>query len=117
MATSNNIIFNSTIIKPNLEDDKHEVKNDEYIKEFNLKAAMDNIWSIISYADMTIQKNEPFKMIKTNREQAVIDIQALLYDLFVISKLLSPFLPRTAEIIKDCVLNNKMPDQPLFLRK
>ena len=59
----------------------------------------------------------PFKKIKTQKQDAEIDIKFLLWDLHLVSELLTPFLPETSEKIKKCVLENKMPEKPLFLRK
>ena len=115
MATTNNVLFNKDFIEKN-----HDVFVQEYnqaINSFNLTKAMESIWEIVSWADRSIQSNQPFKKIKIDREAGEMDIKFLLWDLHLISDLLKPFLPETAEKIQACVLKNKMPEQPLFLRK
>ncbi len=115
MATSNNIIFDKDYINK-----EHDVLYKEYknaIDSFNLTQAMNSIWNIISWSDRSIQLNEPFKKIKIDRENAESDIKFLLGDLYLISEMLSSFLPETSEKIKKYILENKMPETPLFLRK
>ena len=115
MASANNINFDYDFI-----DKGHDIFYQEYKKSmnsFNLPQAMNAIWNIVSWKDGDIQKNEPFKKMKTDRAVAETDIKYLLWDLYLISELLKPLLPETAEKIKKCVLENKMPERPLFLRK
>lgn len=115
MATSNNITFDKDFI-----DKEHDVFYQEYkkaIDSFDLSRAMNSVWNVISWKDGDIQKKEPFKKIKIDRKTAETDIKFLLWDLYLISEMLESFLPETSKKIKDCVLNNKMPETPLFLRK
>ncbi|MEI8174329.1 MAG: methionine--tRNA ligase [bacterium] len=115
MATVNNILFDKDFI-----DKEHDSFYKDYknaISSFNLTQAMNAIWGIISWADQSIQSKQPFKKIKTQKQDAEIDIKFLLWDLHLVSELLTPFLPETSEKIKKCVLENKMPEKPLFLRK
>jgi methionyl-tRNA synthetase len=87
------------------------------IRNYNLKLAMDSIWACIGWADKYVQQEEPFKLIKTNEAEARYVIEILLSDLMQISEMLEPFMPETAKKIRDCILDNKAPLQPLFLRK
>ena len=115
MATSNNIFFDP--IFTNKEKDIFVMEYRNAMNVFNLNKAMASIWAIVSWADRSIQSNEPFKKIKTNREEGEMMIQVLLWDINLISELLVPFMPETASKIKECILQNKMPTEPLFLRK
>ncbi len=99
-------------------------ENDVFVKKYrkameicNLSEAISSIWDVISWADRSIQSNQPFKKIKINYSQAKTEIQFLLYDLKLISDLLLPFMPVTAKKIKDLLSNHKSPDTPLFPRK
>lgn len=115
MATTNNISFDKDFI-----DKEHDSFYKNYqnaINSFNLSQAMNAIWGIISWADQSIQLKQPFKKIKIDRHNAETDIKFLLWDLYFISELLTPFLPETSEKIKKLVSENKMPEKPLFLRK
>ncbi|MDP2705251.1 MAG: methionine--tRNA ligase [Patescibacteria group bacterium] len=88
------------------------------INSFDLKGAMDFIWAAhIMYDDAYIQKEEPFKKIKTDPEKAKIDIEFLLTDLFTIANHLSSFMPETSKKILSLLKENKAPETPLFLRK
>ncbi len=90
---------------------------DDAISDFNLKLAMDHIWAFVSEMDEKIQKEQPFKVIKVDKEKGIKMIKELVLELLHVSKLLEPFLPETAEKIKKCILENKMPATSLFLRK
>jgi methionyl-tRNA synthetase len=87
------------------------------LSNFNLKTALDRIWFFLSIYDLTIQNDAPFKLIKTEPEVAKNLMKGLVAGLYNIATMLEPFLPETAEKIKKCVLENKKPAQPLFLRK
>ncbi len=96
------------------------VFDDEIVNEFekfNLKQAMDFIWTKISKLDEIIQKEAPFKLVKTDLIKGQELIKNLVLDLFHIAKLLEPFLPETAIKIQEAIKINKMPETPLFLRK
>jgi len=115
MATANGIVFD-----PKEMGDTHEKITKRYQKvldEYNIKAAADIIWEVVTGADQSIQRNQPFKKIKEDRAGAEKDIQFLLHDLKLISELLKPIMPETARKIEACVLENKMPAEALFLRK
>jgi methionyl-tRNA synthetase len=81
-----------------------------FLGHYELQKATDAIWQKIAACDQFIQKNEPFKLIKINKEQAVKDIQLLLSKLHHIAVDLIPFLPATSEkilaVLKDPKLEN-----------
>jgi len=85
-------------------------------EDFNLQSAIDKVWDIVRYDDLFIQKEEPFKKIKTNPKEAQQNIQFLLSDLYIIGKLLRPFLPETSKKIFDAVSSSKEITTPLFPR-
>ncbi len=91
------------------------IKNE--IENFNLKNVIDLIWVKISKLDETIQKEQPFKLVKTDLEKGKEIIKNLVLDLWNIAKSLEPFLPETAKKIEDLIKENKKPETPLFLRK
>ncbi|OGI99577.1 methionine--tRNA ligase, partial [Candidatus Nomurabacteria bacterium RIFCSPLOWO2_02_FULL_40_10] len=88
-----------------------------YILLFNFTKACDVIWNKIANTDAYIQGSQPFKVIKEKKENGEKIIKILVGDLYLISKMLEPILPETALKIKECILQNKMPEKPLFLRK
>jgi len=87
------------------------------LDNFNPNKAMEDIWEKIQYLDGFIQKTEPFKKIKVDKEGAVRDLKEALHHLMGIAVSLEPLLPDTSKKIIDCVKENKSPENPLFLRK
>ncbi len=83
----------------------------------NIQQAADTIWRKISEADELIQKTEPFKLVKTDKEKGVGIIRGLVVDVYTIARMLNPFMPETMEKIKQAVKDNKMPPHSLFARK
>ncbi|MFH1455078.1 MAG: methionine--tRNA ligase [bacterium] len=97
-----------------------KVENQLYknaIENYNLQLAMNHIWIYISNLDEFIQKEQPFKIIKENKEKGKELIEKMVKELANIGKLLEPFMPQTSENIINLILANKMPEKPLFLRK
>ncbi len=81
----------------------------------NFQPAMDHIWSHIQHLDERISETEPFKLIKTNPEEAKIIIGELRAELLHIGRLLLPSMPETSTVIRAAVRANKKPDN-LFPR-
>ncbi len=69
------------------------------LENYELVKAADEIWKKIQGCDEYIQKTEPFKTIKTDKEKAVKDIKHLLNELQIIAVNLQPFLPHTSQQI------------------
>jgi methionyl-tRNA synthetase len=86
-------------------------------ENFNLKQVADSIWSSINDLDQTIQKEQPFKLIKTEPERAHGIVAGLLVSLYDVAVRLEPIMPNTAQTIQTLIKENKMPEAPLFLRK
>ncbi len=86
------------------------------LQYFEIKKAADEIWAHIVRADQFIQRTEPFKKIKIDAEGAKADLKQLLADLWLISSLLTPFMPKTAASIQE-TLRSGAAAQPLFPRK
>ncbi len=89
----------------------------EAIENFNLQKAMNCIWDKIALLDQKIQKEQPFALVKTDKEKGVALIKELVQSLNEIGVMLLPFLPTTAETILVCIRQNRMPEKPLFMRK
>lgn len=87
-----------------------------HFKNLESNKAGEFIWQEITKLDQYIQKTEPFKLIKTNPDEAKKIITELVEGMWVISTLLIPFIPETAIKIKEAISEWKMP-QPLFMRK
>ena len=94
-----------------------EAEYKKALDSFDIQTTSNLVWKNITDADQLIQEKAPFKLIKTDKASAVKVIQDLCGRLYVIGTMLDPILPKTAEIMRDLVKNNKMPTSPLFLRK
>jgi len=88
----------------------------ELLRVFEFGKVMDIIWEKIGDIDKRIQKTQPFKLIKTDKEKAINEVGELVASLWDISNLIVPFMPETSQKIKEAIKANKMPE-PLFLRK
>jgi methionyl-tRNA synthetase len=84
---------------------------------FDVQTAANVIWRHIADADEFIQKEAPFKLVKTDKAAAVKIIENLCSRVYLIGEMLLPIMPKTAESIRTLVKENKMPETPLFLRK
>jgi len=80
------------------------------LQEFQFSKAMDNIWGRIKNCDDLFAKQEPFKIIKINPEEAKATIKACVLWLYTIGTLLEPFMPDTSEKILAAIRKNKKPE-------
>jgi len=114
-------------------------QENENWKNFDLAKEMDDIWQGVGFLnqhiqtvdqenttrvfgsikilDEFIQKEEPFKKIKVDPDKAKSDVKFLLYHLLGIALRLEPFMPETSGKIKTLIVENKVPETPLFARK
>ena len=76
----------------------------------NFQVAMDHIWALIQKCDEVIAETEPFKLIKTDPDQAKAILINLRSDLLHIGRLLLPCMPETSTAIRAAVRANKKPD-------
>jgi methionyl-tRNA synthetase len=120
MATSYGVNFDF----PDREDTLAEIQADEnfavYQKAlagYDFPKALDFIWKEIGDMDEFITAEQPFKKIKVDEDAAKEDVAKLLFNLWYVSVLLEPFLPETASKIQAYLVEGKMPEEPLFLRK
>jgi methionyl-tRNA synthetase len=88
-----------------------------YMSNFNIQKAIELVWSWIGELDAKIQTEEPFKLVKTNPKKGKLMISGLVWSLGNIAEHLKPFLPETSQKIQKYIIENKMPEKPLFLRK
>ena len=84
------------------------------LNNYQFQTVLDGIWSGIGAMDEYITENEPFKVIKTDKELAKEMIVKLVKDLHEIAQSLVAFMPDTAEIILSAIKENKKPDNLFF---
>lgn len=89
----------------------------DYLEKFEINKAVELIWTEISSMDKFIQENQPFKVVKTDKEKGQKMIADLVVRLYSVARMLNPILPETSVKIKELVKQNKTPEKPLFARK
>ncbi len=101
---------------------------DKSMEDYQLKSALDLVWSLIAELDLYIQAYEPFKLIKTEPKKTKVILWNLAYGALSAGWMLKPFMPDTAEKIFEAFgvqsesregwqeLKVKL-EAPLFLRK
>ena len=82
---------------------------------YNTQAACDYIWGRVGALDERIATEEPFKLVKVDKEKAIGIIRELAAEVYAIGRLLNPVMPETCRSIKEAVLANKKPEN-LFAR-
>ena len=97
------------------EDEKISEEFSKKIEEFKFNEAMDIVFTKISAADAYMNTNEPYKKIKIDADTARKDIEHLVRELYRVAVHLFAMMPRTSEIIKNAVQENKKPEN-LFPR-
>jgi len=90
-----------------------EVRSEELeqsLAAFEFSKALDSVWQKIQHIDQRINAEEPFKLVKTDKEAGKRLISELVVGLYDISYNLVPFMPDTAEKILTAVRTNTKPD-------
>lgn len=85
------------------------------LETYDFQGACDYIWKKVGQLDERIAETEPFKLIKTDKEAAVVIIKELTHDLYSIGRMLDSIMPEVNVVIKEAVLQNKKPEN-LFPR-
>lgn len=88
-----------------------------YLEKFEINKATDFIWNEIGEMDKFIQENQPFKVVKEDKEKGGKMISELVVRLYSVTRMLNPILPETSTKIKSLIKENKSPEIPLFARK
>jgi len=79
------------------------------LDEFDLHKVTNKILEKIQTLDKKIAKEEPFKVIKTNKTQAHRLISDYLQEIWTLSQLLKPIMPNTSQSIQDAFKYKKKP--------
>ncbi len=88
----------------------------ESFDTFNIQAAVANVEILVTDMDQKIQKTEPFKLVKTDKNAAVAIIKDLVRELYIAAKMLEPITPETSKKIQESILSHRLP-AALFMRK
>lgn len=85
------------------------------LDNYEFQKAMDFVWHKIGELDERITAEEPFKLVKVEPEKGKQVIAELATELYLIGRMLNPFMPESNKIIKETILANKKPEN-LFVR-
>ncbi|HVU80347.1 MAG TPA: methionine--tRNA ligase [Candidatus Paceibacterota bacterium] len=88
----------------------------EAIEKFEVNKALDFVWSEIARLDQKITDTQPFKLVKTDVEAGKNLITELTQELYLVARMLNPFMPETNAKLKQAILDNKKPEN-LFPRR
>lgn len=91
-------------------------KYTESLENFDVKSAFESIFEVVTAADEYMQTNQPFKVVKEDEAKGKEMLQHLREQVYLVGRLLNPFMPTTNELMKKIVKENKMPEKPLFPR-
>lgn len=86
------------------------------LENFDIQKAMDITWSRIKDLDEEISNKEPFKLFKTDPDQARADLAGMIFKLGKVVKEITPIMPRTAAAIAELLDTKKKPEGVLFGR-
>ncbi len=85
------------------------------LRAYDFQKAIELVWWQIGACDAYIDRTQPFKVAKTDRDTAGEYVKKVLADLYLIGLWLRPFLPGTSEVILASIEQGAV-SQPLFPR-
>ncbi len=88
----------------------------EALERYDFNTATVYIMDAVKRLDQMITDTEPFKVVKVDPAAGQALIANLARELYLVARLLYPFMPATSEAIKAAVLQNEKPTN-LFQRK
>lgn len=86
------------------------------MERFEVNRALDFVFARIGALDQTITQTEPYKVVKNDPERGREIIKELTQELYIIARMLNPFMPETNKKIKEAIIANKKPGN-LFARR
>jgi methionyl-tRNA synthetase len=83
----------------------------DQLENFEINKVCDFVWGKIGEMDKFIQENQPFKIVKTDKETGQKMISDLVARLYSVAQMLNPILPETSAKIKSLIKENKTPEK------
>ncbi len=84
----------------------------------NFGEALNNIWEVINMANKYIEETKPWNLVKENKSDELKEFISMLVEVIIkVERLISPFMPKTSESIKEQLGKDKIKKgNPLFPR-
>lgn len=101
---------------PEVSDQSFPKEYIDMLDQYDFNTTLDVVWKKIGKLDERITETEPFKLVKTDQDKAKKIIIELATELYIVGRMLDPFIPETSEKIIKAIKENKMPET-LFPRK
>lgn len=82
--------------------------------DFDINHYTNNLWKELSAIDADIQAKEPFKLFKTDPDEARKIVENMMIRFYTIICFIQPILPKTVSSIIQHIQDKEMPEKPLF---
>ena len=86
------------------------------LDRFSYNEAADHVWALIADLDKKLTDTRPFSVVKTDPDAGKQMIAEMCAELYMIARLIQPFMPSTCDALKAAILANTKPEN-LFPRK
>jgi methionyl-tRNA synthetase len=84
------------------------------LENFDINFYTNSLWKELSAIDADIQNKEPFKLFKTNPDEARKIVEGMMIRFYTIIRFIEPILPKTVPAIIQHIQDREMPAVPLF---
>ncbi len=114
MMISYDVVINLKSFKDSDLFKKLEGNLNKTLENFDINEYSSVLWKELSNIDNEIQTKEPFKLFKTDPDQAREMVAKMIFDFYIIIYFIEPILPTTVTKIIDYIEDREMPEVPLF---
>ena len=118
VAAMINQYFDGQVDQVNFEHAKSDARLSEALKQYNFKDYIDCTWEVVQAANLKIQTEAPFKLVKTDSAAAKQSLSELAAMIIWLGQALSPVIPTAAaEILRRYTGDKVIHGEPLFPRR
>lgn len=99
MAEKMEMVFSKKEVSSDFSDKIEDIFRLYYksMDSFKFNEALASVWELIAYCDKYIEEQQPWVLLKQKDENLKKIFSNLLFALYCISQMLSPFMPKTSE--------------------
>ncbi len=110
--------FPDGLLSADFDSQNIDQRTQEALKNYDFKAYLETVWTVVSAANEKVDKEAPFRTVKTDPERAKQTLSELSQMVRWIGKALLPIMPTAAEeIIHRYASATPLSGEPLFPRK